>query len=222
MQVHLQQLLPGRSVVSIEVAADIAEKDNAASRRCPATKNGEVGLYAPLPLACFRLTGVQPAGPFARRVIFPPNVQRIFRLHTRPDITVLYGFYLRAGLRDDREAMLHLTGEHQVVLRIVSGAVPFSAANRARADVFLLVGGETRVRILHASDGNLVRNARRRHVDPIQVAILWSLEQHLFARLRFHDRWRRIHIPIVPIVVPIVRHKRPMASIRASFCIKRD
>ena len=69
--------MPVIRVERIKIATHVAEKDDATGGRRHAALDRIISLCSPPPLAAIGVDRIDPASPFAERILLAPNVERI-------------------------------------------------------------------------------------------------------------------------------------------------
>src|SRR6516225_10016185 len=133
------ELAASIGVERIEIAAQIAEEDNAAGCRYYSALNGIIGLRAPTPFSLVRVDGVEPSRPIEHGIRLAPHVVRIDRILGRPGRVFRRLFGNLDGIDPYGCAPLNLTDHDEIVLRVVCRPVPFGTADGAGAEMHALL-----------------------------------------------------------------------------------
>src|SRR5205823_2396938 len=125
-------------VERVEIAAHVAEEDNAAGGRYNAALDGIIGLRAPTPFSSIRVDGVEPSRPIEHGIRLTPHVKRIDRILARPRRVFRRLFGYLDGIDPDGCAPLNFADYDEIVLRVVCRPVPFGTADGAGAEMHAL------------------------------------------------------------------------------------
>src|SRR5271169_4168591 len=151
------QLLAGRRINRIKIAAHVAEEHNASGGRRHCAHDRIIGLQPPLPHTRVGVDGVKPSRPDAVGAReLSELVERIPGLLSRPRLPKRVGRNFLPGLQLNCCAPVDVTGENEIGQRIVGRAVPFPPAASARTKVDVFVGSKWLFRVLDSRHGRPV------------------------------------------------------------------